>query len=97
VDVRTKLVINYHIIEQVNICNYLGYTITLTNNRDLEIKMNRLNQMCSTRRITPKNKTRKNNYAHFYKDMVVPALTYKSEIQTITPNKKRKQKFKLQT
>jgi hypothetical protein len=35
-------------VEQVTSFNYLGYTITVTNNRDLEIKINRSNQMCST-------------------------------------------------
>jgi hypothetical protein len=32
-NVRTKIVINDHIIEPVNTFNYLGYTITVTNNR----------------------------------------------------------------
>jgi hypothetical protein len=44
-------------IEQVNNFNYLGYTITEADNRDLEIEMKRFNQMCST--MTPNNKTRK--------------------------------------
>jgi hypothetical protein len=30
---------NSHIIKQVNNFNYLGYTVTVTNNRDLETKM----------------------------------------------------------
>jgi hypothetical protein len=38
-NVRTKTVINNNIIEQVNSFNNLGYTITVTKNRDLEIKM----------------------------------------------------------
>jgi hypothetical protein len=47
-NVRTKIVINNHIIEQVNSFNYLGYTVKATNNRYLDIKMNKFNQMCST-------------------------------------------------
>jgi hypothetical protein len=43
---RTKTVINNNIIEHVNSFNYLEYTIRVSNNRDLEIKMNRFNQ-CS--------------------------------------------------
>jgi hypothetical protein len=35
-NMRTKTVINSNIIEQINSFNYLGYTITVTNNRDLE-------------------------------------------------------------
>jgi hypothetical protein len=44
-NVKTKMAINNNIIEQVNSCNYLGYTIIVTNNRDSEIKRNRFNQI----------------------------------------------------
>jgi hypothetical protein len=37
--VRTKIMINNNITKQVRAFNYLGYTITATNNRGLEIKM----------------------------------------------------------
>jgi hypothetical protein len=47
-NVSTKIVINNITLEQVNSFNYLEYTITVSNNTDLEIKMNRFNQMCST-------------------------------------------------
>jgi hypothetical protein len=43
-------------IEQVTSFNYIGYTITVTNNRDLEIKMNRSHKMCSTVGRTLNNK-----------------------------------------
>jgi hypothetical protein len=56
--VRTKTVINNNIIEKVNSFNYLQYTITTSKGRDLEIKMNRFNQMCSTIQRTLNNKTR---------------------------------------
>jgi hypothetical protein len=39
VNVRSKIVLNNHIIEQVNSFNYLGYTIAVTNNKDLETKI----------------------------------------------------------
>jgi hypothetical protein len=51
-NVRTKILKNNHIIEQVNSFNYLGYAVTVTNNRDLEIKMNTFSQMCCTTRTT---------------------------------------------
>jgi hypothetical protein len=63
--VRIKIVINNNIIEQVNSFNYLEYTITASNNTDLEIKMNRFNQMCSTMRRTLNNKTRKETQIKF--------------------------------
>jgi hypothetical protein len=47
-NVRTKRVKNNNIIAQVNIFNYLGCTFTVSSNRDLEMKVNRFNQMCST-------------------------------------------------
>jgi hypothetical protein len=36
-NIRTKTVINNHVIEQINSCNYVGYTFTVSNNRYLEI------------------------------------------------------------
>jgi acetylglutamate synthase len=47
-NVRSNTVINNNIIERTNCFNYLEYTITVLNRRDLEIKMNGFNQMCST-------------------------------------------------
>jgi hypothetical protein len=92
--VRTKIVINNHIFEQVNSFNYFGYTIKVINNRDLEIKMNRFNQTCSTVRRTPNNKARKDTQEKFCEVIAIPILTYRSEIWTITKN--MKQKLKLQ-
>jgi hypothetical protein len=39
---------NNNITEQIHSFNYFWYTITETNNRDFDKKMNRFNQMCST-------------------------------------------------
>jgi hypothetical protein len=57
-NVRTKIVINNNIIEQANRFNYLGYIITVSKNRDLEIQ-NRFNQICNTIGKKLSNKTRK--------------------------------------
>jgi hypothetical protein len=64
-------VINNNIIEEVNSFDYLGYAITVSNDRDLEIKMNIVNQMCSTIRRTLNNKTRKQTQITSYKAMAV--------------------------
>jgi hypothetical protein len=45
VNVKSKIVLNNHIIEQVNSFSYLGYTIAVTNNKDLEVTLNRFHQM----------------------------------------------------
>jgi hypothetical protein len=78
-NVRTKIVINNHITEQANSFNYLDYTTTVTSTRDFEIKMNRLTQLCCTRRALD-NTTRNYIQIKFYKAMVVPVLKYRSEI-----------------
>jgi hypothetical protein len=90
---RTKTVINNNIIEQANNFNYLGYTITASNNRYLEIKRNRFKQMCST--IRTLNKTRKDTQIKLYKTIAVPThtRTYGSEIWTI----RKKQEAKIKT
>jgi hypothetical protein len=84
VNVRSKIVLNNHIIEQVNSFNYLGYTIAVTNNKDLEIKLNRFHQMCGTIRRMLYKKTRKDTQIKFYKAMAGPTFTYGSEIWTLT-------------
>jgi hypothetical protein len=64
-DVATKYS-DSRIIEQVNNFNYLGYTITATSNRDLEVKMNRFNQMCRTIRTLNDN-TRSDTQIKYFK------------------------------
>jgi hypothetical protein len=83
-------VINNNISDQVNNFNYLGYTITVTNNRDLEIKMNRFNQICSPIRILNK-KTGEATQVKFYRTMAVLI-----RIRNLDQKKKKKQKLKLQ-
>jgi hypothetical protein len=58
-NVRTKIRINNNIPDLANSFNCSGYTITVTNNRDLEIQMNTFNEMCSTARTTSNNERRK--------------------------------------
>jgi hypothetical protein len=55
--------------------NKVDQSITVSNNRDLPIKTNRFNEMCSTIRRTLNNKTRE---IHVYNAMAVPARTYGS-------------------
>jgi hypothetical protein len=60
--VRTKIAINDNITVQVSSFNYTGYIITLTDNGDLEIKMDRFNQMCNTIRGTLNITTQENGH-----------------------------------
>jgi hypothetical protein len=60
VNVISQTVLNNNVIEQVNRFNYLGYTIAVTNNKDLEIKLNKFHEMCgATRRTLNKQKNKK--------------------------------------
>jgi hypothetical protein len=86
------IVIN-NINEQVNSFNYLGCTITVSNNRGLEMKVNRCNQMFSIIQRTLNDKTRKETQIKFYEAMAVPTLNYRSEILTVT----KKQEAKTET
>jgi hypothetical protein len=54
-NVSTNIIINNHIIEQINGFIFLSYTIPVTNNRDLEIEMSIFSQMCGTVRWTLNN------------------------------------------
>jgi hypothetical protein len=47
INVKTKIITNNNIIGKENSCYYLGYKITASNSKNLEIKVNRYNQMCS--------------------------------------------------
>jgi hypothetical protein len=82
-------VINNNISEQVNSFIYIGYTI-VTNNRDLEKKINRFNQLCSTIRRIQNNKTIKDIQIKFYTAMSLSTLTYASKIWTITQKTKNR-------
>jgi hypothetical protein len=61
----------------------------MMNNRDLEIKMNRFNQMCNTIRGSLNNNTRKDSQIKICKAME-PTLTYGSKTWTVTRNRKQK-------
>jgi hypothetical protein len=52
VNVRSKIVLNNHIIKQINSFNCLGYAVAVTINKDSEIKLNSFHQVCGTIRRT---------------------------------------------
>jgi hypothetical protein len=83
-DVRTKIAKNNNIIEKIDSFNYLGTIFTVTNSRDLEIKMNRFKQMFRTVRRTLHNETRKDTQMKSYKAMAVPTFAYGPEVWTAT-------------
>jgi hypothetical protein len=86
---NSKTVINNDIIEKVNSSNYLGYNSRMTNNREIEIKLKRFNQIYGIIRRTLNNKMRKDAQIKFYKPLEVPMLMYGSKIWTIFRRQKK--------
>jgi hypothetical protein len=63
---ENEMAINNHRTEQVNSFNSLGYTMTPINNKDIEIKISRFNQMRSSVRRALNDK-KKCTQIHFIK------------------------------
>jgi hypothetical protein len=85
---RSKIVIYDTPIGQVNHFNYLGCTISVSENKDLETKLRKFNHICGTIRRVLNEKTQ----ITFYKVTAIPALTYSSEIWTLTKSKGKRRK-----
>lgn len=86
--VRSKILVNGNILEQVSHFNYLGCDISFKYEKDIEKKVNRFQMICGTIGRTLGRKTRKEIQMKFYKVMAVPTLIYGSESWTITKKKK---------
>ena len=76
---RTKIVMNVKIIEQVRYFNYLGCNISYCERKEVNNKINKFQRMCGTLSITLKGKTQLSTQIKFYKVMAVPVLMYGSE------------------
>jgi hypothetical protein len=92
--IRTKIVINDTILEQVNHFKYLGSDISYENNKDIDEKVAKFTHICGSIHRNLKNKTRKYTRIKFCKTTAVPTLMYTSE--TWVMRKKTKTKFKAQ-
>ena len=77
--VRTKIVVNDIVLEQVKHFKYLGCDISYDRSNDIEDKLNKFTHICGTISRTLKNKTRKETQLKFYKTIAVPTLLYGSE------------------
>jgi hypothetical protein len=82
--IRIKIVINERVLEQVLNCNHLGYNMGLNREIDIDIKLQRFQQICGKIRRTLAGKVRKETLLRFYKIMAMPALLYSSECWTLT-------------
>lgn len=75
--VRTKIVVDNKIIEQVSSFNYLGCEIG--HDEDTNKKLSKFQSVCGIIHRTMKNKTRKETRIKFYNTMAIPVLLYGSE------------------
>lgn len=82
--VRSKIVLDDTIIEQVSHFNYLGCNVSYQGEFDIAGKINKFNYITGTLKRTLKNKARKDSIVKLYKSMAIPTLTYGSETWTIT-------------
>lgn len=82
--VRSKIVVNNDIVEQVSSFNYLGCEMTYGYSNDVEQKLNKFNHICGTISRHLKNKTRKDTQVKFYKTIAVPTMLYGCECWILT-------------
>ena len=87
---KTKIVINGKIIEQVRDFNYLGCNISYCERKDVNNKVNMFQRMCGTLSRTLKGKTQLSTQIKFYKVMAVPVLMCGSENWSLKRSDKRK-------
>lgn len=87
---RTKIVIEDKIIEQVSSFNYLGCNVSYCENNDVNNKINKFQRMCGTIKRTLSRKTLKETQLKFYKVMAVPVLMYGSENWALTRSERRR-------
>jgi transcription elongation factor Elf1 len=71
--VRSKLILDNQLVEQVSKFNCLGCQLSYKGEADVSHKLEKLNFMCSTIKLTLKNKTRIETQFKFYKVMVISA------------------------
>ncbi|KAJ4438978.1 hypothetical protein ANN_14932 [Periplaneta americana] len=81
---RTKIIINNEIIDQVNCFNYLGCMISYDQINDIDRKLSKFQQLIGTIKRTLKKKVRTDTILKFYKTMAIPTLTYGSETWCMT-------------
>ena len=93
---RTKIVMDGIIIDQVRDFNYLGCNISYCERKQVNNKVNKFQRMCGTVRMcgtisrTSKWKTQLSTPIEFYKVMAVPVLMYGSENWSLNRTDKRK-------
>ena len=89
--VRTKIVIDNKIIEQVNLFNYLGNVISYEGELDIDNKLNNFLKITGILNVfRPQKKTLKETRIKLYNTLALPVLLYGSETWTIKASDARR-------
>jgi hypothetical protein len=86
--IRIKIVINERILDQVLNFSYLSYNMGLNREMDINVKLQRFQQICGTIKRTFTRKVRKETVLRSNKIMAISTLLYGSECWTLTKRQK---------
>lgn len=87
--IRTKIILENTMLEQVSRFKYLGYDITFFTESDIGKKIQKYQYICGTIRRTLKDKTRRDTLMRVYNVMAVPSLLFRSECWTMREKDKQ--------
>lgn len=88
--IRTKIVIEDKMIEQVNSFTYLGCDLSYISSTDVENKLNKFLRLIGTIKRTLINKVDRQTVLKFYKTLAIPTLLYGSETWILTRAQQRR-------
>jgi hypothetical protein len=87
---RTKIVINAEILEQVNQFTYLGCSISYQASNDVESKLAKVLQLIGIINRTIFKKVRTEIILKVYNNLILPTFLYGSENWTLTASQRRR-------
>ena len=82
--VRTMIVMDGRIMEQVQHYSYLGCYVTCETEIDLDEKLMKFRNICGTIHRYLKNKTKKETRIRFFNTVAVPGVMYGDEARVMT-------------
>ncbi|KAJ4434931.1 hypothetical protein ANN_23503 [Periplaneta americana] len=88
--IRTKIVIEDEMIEEVNSFTYLGCDLSYISSTDVENKLNKFLRLIGTIKRTLINKVDRKTVLKFYKTLAIPTLLYGSETWILTRAQQRR-------
>jgi hypothetical protein len=87
---RTKIIINDKILEQVNQFHYLGCSLSYHCSNDVEFKLAKFLQLTGTIKRTIFKKVRTETVLKLYSTLILPTFLYGSENWTLTALQRRR-------